>query len=550
MTTVESAAARKARGAYFTPAPVAEFIAEWAIRTPDDTVLEPSCGEASFLLAAHERLRRLGQTASAPGQLVGVELDRPSADTAGRALSSAGAEATIHVGDFFSMAGQRKYTAVIGNPPYVRYQSFSGTARRAAQEAALAQGVRLTGLSSSWAAFTVQAAHQLTDQGRLGLVLPAELLSVNYAAEVRRFLLERFQRVRLVLFDKLVFADAQADVVLLLAEGRGKTDRFEVYQARDAADLANVQAASWAQTSFGQGKWTSALLDAGAAANYRDVAEHPGFATLSEWGRSYLGAVTGANTWFTLTAGEAETLGLPAAELLPISPPGSRHLRGLAFTQADWQRLRDEGRRAYLFRPQDQPSAAALARIRDGEAQGIDGAYKCRVRKPWWRVPLVAPADLLLTYMNHDTPRLAANRARVRHLNSVHGVALRPGLRRLGMDVLPLAALNSATLLGAEVVGRAYGGGMLKLEPREADALPLPSPATAAAVAPQLRALRPALARDLAAGELLAAAGRVDRVLLDSHLGFGAVQIDALREARALLFNRRAGRGKAAHGKD
>jgi hypothetical protein len=39
-----------------------------------------------------------------------------------------------------------------------------------------------------------------------------------------------------------------------------------------------------------------------------------------------------------------------------------------------------------------------------GVEQGVDRAYKCRVRSPWWQVPLSAPADLLLTYMNADTP--------------------------------------------------------------------------------------------------------------------------------------------------
>ncbi|MDQ0027880.1 hypothetical protein J2X90_005716 [Variovorax paradoxus] len=55
----------------------------------------------------------------------------------------------------------------------------------------------------------------------MGLVLPAELLSVNYAAPVRRFLFGRFRDVELVLFDEQVLpaAEVEADVGLLLADG-------------------------------------------------------------------------------------------------------------------------------------------------------------------------------------------------------------------------------------------------------------------------------------------------------------------------------------------
>jgi adenine-specific DNA-methyltransferase len=77
---------------------------------------------------------------------------------------------------------------------------------------------------------------------------------------------------------------------------------------------------------------------------------------------------------------------------------------------------------------------------------GVDAAYKCKVRSPWWRVPMVKPADLLVTYMNADTPRLCANQAGVHHLNSVHGIYLQSGLRRLGLNLLSLASLNSMTM--------------------------------------------------------------------------------------------------------
>ena len=105
--------------------------------------------------------------------------------------------------------------------------------------------VRLSGLASSWAAFVVHASHFLSPGGRLGLVLPAELLSVSYASEVRNFLLRRFGIVRLVMFEELVFPGVLEDVVLLLAEGQGPAPHFEVYQARNAADLANLALDQW-----------------------------------------------------------------------------------------------------------------------------------------------------------------------------------------------------------------------------------------------------------------------------------------------------------------
>ena len=146
--------------------------------------------------------------------------------------------------------------------------------------------------------------------------------------------------------------------------------------------------------------------------------------------------------------------------------------------------------------------------------------------------------------MNADTPRLTTNRAGVHHLNSVHGVYLRPGLRALGASLLPLASLNTLTLLGAETVGRAYGGGMLKLEPREADKLPVPAPALLEAARHKLVALRPQIAVALRQGRLLDAVGMMDRVLLVGELGMTHADVRTLEEAHHALTARRVARGR------
>lgn len=536
---------RKARGAFFTPEPIASFVVDWAIRSADDSVLEPSCGEAAFLTHAVTRLAQFNTGLALPPRVDGVEIHGASADEARRLVREAGGDPQIITNDFFLVEPTGSYSAVIGNPPYIRYQDFSGEARTRSREAALKAGVNLSGLASSWAAFTVHSALMLRKGGRMGLVIPAELLSVNYAAEVRRFLMDRFSKVDLVLFTERVFAEAQEDVVLLLADGfdEGSARHMSIYQAQNAAALDETLAATTWTPSDPSDKWTPSLLSATALSAYNSLLD-TSFTTLHQWGETTLGMVTGNNRFFTMSPQEASDLGIPRSELLKLSPPGSSHLRGLMFSDDAWRTMGKKGSATYLWRPSGEPSEAAQKYIDAGEIAKVDQAYKCRVRKPWWRVPLVKTADLFLTYMNADTPRITTNEARALHLNSIHGVYLNEEHRDLGRRLLPLAALTSMTLVGAETVGRAYGGGMLKIEPREADRLPVPRPEVVEAATDKLVALRPQLSSRLRYGRLVEAAKLVDDVLLIGELGMARSEVKALRDAYAELSARRTARGR------
>ncbi|MBB2891890.1 N-6 DNA methylase [Flexivirga oryzae] len=532
---------RKARGAFYTPDPIARFITGWAIRDANDDVLEPSCGEAVFLHAAGGGRHR--------GRLAGVELHPATAIEAEKSLRAGGVVADIHAGDFFLHEEFGAYDAVVGNPPYVRYQGWTGDARAKSRAAALRAGVNLTRLASSWAAFTIHAALHLKQGGRLGLVLPAELLAVNYAAPVRRFLLEHFADVTLVLFEERVFPGVDVEAVLLLTDGydpsgRSGTDHMNVHQVRDAGGLTDLaDARRWTPPADG-GRWSAGLLSRDGYDAYTKVVFSPKFTTLNTWGETTLGMVTGNNRFFALSPAKVAELGLRDDDLLRLSPPGSRHLRGLSLTSSAIDGLGADGRATYLFRPSGEPSKAATSYILSGEDLDVQEAYKCRVRSPWWRVPYLRPADLFLTYMNADTPRICSNRARVHHLNSVHGIYLQDGLKKLGTSLLPVASLNSVTLLGAETVGRSYGGGMLKIEPREADALPVPSPALVEKHGDVLARIRPAITAMLQAGRLLDAVAIVDDVLLTNGIRMSNKSLRAIRADHAELTARRVARGK------
>jgi len=246
--TERDVALRKARGAFFTPPAIADYLAHWAVDNPNAKVLDPTCGEAVFLLAAGRRLLDLGCPPADLGhQLYGVDLHPASLRTSSELLEAEGLGAQLMAEDFFTVPSPSQLgcplpemDAVIGNPPFVRYQEHVGETRKASIQAALAQGVRLNGLASSWAALLVHACAFLKRDGRLTMVLPAELLTVNYAEPVRRWLRRRFGKVNLVMFERLQFTDALENVVLMVASGFGGCDSFSVYHVSNAGELPNL----------------------------------------------------------------------------------------------------------------------------------------------------------------------------------------------------------------------------------------------------------------------------------------------------------------------
>ena len=123
---------RKARGAFFTPPAIADFLAAWAVDgNPAARVLDPTCGEAVFLQAAGRRLRELGSAAeNLDDQVFGVDLHRTSLDQAMGLLEAKDLDAHLIADDFFNVPTPDQLgcplpgmDAVIGNPPFIRRRS-------------------------------------------------------------------------------------------------------------------------------------------------------------------------------------------------------------------------------------------------------------------------------------------------------------------------------------------------------------------------------------------------------------------------------------------
>jgi adenine-specific DNA-methyltransferase len=483
----------KLRGGYYTPAPLSAWLAEWGIRSLTDRVLEPSCGDGNLLLAAAQRLLSLGATRELVGrQLQGVELSSAEAHVARTRLTELLSETEpeiVQAGDFFGWRDQSEavdagYDVVIGNPPFIRYQAFPEPARSRAMDLMARAGLKANKLTNIWVPFVVAAIEALKPGGRLALVIPAELLQVTYAGQLRRFLTARFQHVGLVSCNELFFEGAEQEVLLLLAEGAleatspGNDCRVALVERATveqivASDPVNLIADADEKHVCGDSeKWLKYFLDAREIEFMRELRSGKSASNLSEFAQVDVGVVTGKNQFFVLRQSELLALGLRRSVVPLVSR--SAHLRGAVIDTEEWERLSDVDERVHLL-----SLTASMPMLTNHEAQyvmwgeeeGFHQGYKCSIRKPWYKVPSAWVPDGFVFRQIYDFPRFVNNECGATSTDTIHRLAVS------GCDKADLIASTYTylTAASAEIEGRSYGGGVLELEPTEAERLLVPS---------------------------------------------------------------------------
>lgn len=452
-------------GAIYTAREVADVIVRWAVPN-NGTVLDPSCGDGVFAAATMD--------ARCSARFVGVEINERQAAETRRALRDE--RVRIVASDFFDYYPDEKFGAIVGNPPFIRYQAFAQQARERALFRCRLAGVGLNRLASSWAHFVVVAAEMLEAGGRLGLVLPTELLHASYAKPVLTYLQRSFGSLTLVTFEERLFPDISQDTLILFASEKGSSCKsllhIDAQSIRQLSLLENMGDLATAvdHNAYlnGQARFKENYIDAGVAGEINNLINEGRAFRLGDRMSVDIGYVSGANDFFHLSRERSRQLRIPQRLLKPAAYRG-RSLRGLTFTVEDWLHGDACGEAGYLLHvPRDEKPGVYLQRYINS---GVDAkhhlGFKCKSRAPWFSVPHVYRPSAFLTSMSGERPFVVVNDANVVASNSLHI------LRERDPDVYPRSIafswLSSISALSIELEGHALGGGMLKLEPREAE---------------------------------------------------------------------------------
>lgn len=546
----------KLRGGYYTSARVAEWLCAWAIQDACDSVLEPSCGDGAFIEAAMHRYQALGASADQiASNLKGVEIIAAEAKRARarlKPLLGDAADAVVQNSDFFGWwqgTDQPAYDVIIGNPPFIRYQSFPEPHRARAMAIMGDQGLTPNKLTNIWVPFVVAATASLKVGGRLALVLPAEILQVTYAAQLRSFLTDHFERIDIVACNELFFEKAEQEVVLLLADGALKlaSEHNKCRVAMTEADLVSditdrspttlLKAAKPKIIQHDNEKWLKYFLDNKQIEFMRALRDAEITAVMSAHASIDVGVVTGKNEFFVLSGDQVAELGIEGYTTPLVSR--SVQLKGTRLGKSDWKSLSAAGDRVHLLNisaAQLQKLSPRLKRyIEEGESKLFHKGYKCSIRKPWYTVPSVWTPDGFAFRQIYDFPRMVLNTSEATSTDTIHR------MRSKGAKAERIIA-NTYTWLtaaSAEIEGRSYGGGVLELEPTEAERLLMPAKLNGA--------------MSLADADKLIRAGRLDdvleenaRIVLMEHMGLSSSECALLKGVWTKMRNRRNSRRRGS----
>ena len=446
---------RKIAGAYYTPDAVVRSLVSWAVRRETDRMLDPACGDGRFL--------------TVHANSVGVEQDAQACQI----VHQRSPGSLIHQGDFFSWADQthERFECAAGNPPFIRYQRFTGEVRDAAQRLCERHGASFSSLSSSWAPFLVATASLLKPGGRMAFVVPAEIGHAPYAAPVLEYMTKKFDRVQVIAVREKLFPELSEDCWLLYADGFGGSTReirftpLEHFSfcARPPRGSIAISLDEWKQWNY---RLRPFLITAEGRDLYTMAADSRRTRRLGDFARVGVGYVTGANDFFHLRPSFADRLGIPRSLLHPAVRNGKSLANGSVdqVCVKSWLAA-DEPVMLLRLSPESELPFPVRSYLNSSAGRAARETYKCRNRDPWYAVPDVTVPDGFLSYMSADGPKLVGNSAGCVGTNSVHVVHLTDGT---SMSRLMKLWAEPLTALSCEIEGHPLGGGMLKVEPREA----------------------------------------------------------------------------------
>ena len=388
----------------------------------------------------------------------------------------------VEIGDFALAPPHTSFPAIVANPPYIRHHRLSAATKAELKTFAKRLiGMTIDGRAGLHVFFLLRALQRLELGGRLAFIVPADTCEGIFAETLWVWIVRNYRLEVVVTFapEATPFPGVDTNAVILLIRNEPPVEQFRwakcLTPSRDGLR-------AWIQSGFEVPGDTLEVrersLREGLQTGLSRCAQsepHGGF-TLLNFASVQRGIATGANEFFFMTAEQARVRGIPP-ELLKRAVGRTRDVEGEEITEARLQALDAMGRPTYLL-SLDRTEAAnlppALQRyLQGGEEQGLSTRPLIAQRRPWYKMETRSVPPFLFAYLGRRSARFIHNRAGILPLTGflcVYPHQTDPA----SLEKLWQILRHPETVQNLARVGKSYGAGAIKVEPRSLERLPIP----------------------------------------------------------------------------
>jgi adenine-specific DNA methylase len=472
---------QKLRGGYYTPQHLADYVTKWVLLNEPKKILEPSCGDGVFIqaVANNDASKQLKMTCF---EILDTEVEK-SRELA-KQLGYVNCE--VNAGDFLVWANKLLlennpvFDGVLGNPPFIRYQFLEKDFQIETETVFKTLGLKFTKHTNAWVPFILVSLSLLKDGGRLGMVIPSEIINVMHSQSLRTFMGKVCSKIVVIDPKEIWFEDTLQGAVILLAEKK-KDHNLQT----EGVGILSVQGLDFLNTDPNElfkntlttngktidGKWTRAVLDKDELKLIDKIINHKNVHLFKDIADVDVGIVTGANEFFLVNNEIVNEYKLH--EYAHPMFGRSQHCRGILYDKNQHDENQNLGLPTnfiYMTQEFEELSKGAQKYIKLGESKGYETRYKCRIRKPWYTVPSIYSRSVGMLKRSHAAPRLILNTIEAYTTDTAYRVTS----KKVDPANLVCSFLNPITAIFAELEGRFYGGGVLELVPSEIEKLYVP----------------------------------------------------------------------------
>ena len=449
-------------------------------------VFDPAVGAGAFLRAA----KTVASERNIALDLLGGELDPAALDEARRNGLAPSDLARIEINDFILNPPAARFKAIVANPPYIRHHRLSADLKGELKKISMeAMGTTLDGRAGLHIYFLIQALRSLDTNGRLAFIMPADTCEGVFAPKLWKWIAGNYRIDAVVTFAPDASPFPQVDtnpIIFMIAKAPSEDGLLWARCSQFGTDELKAWAASGFKSAIGDGLevMNRDLAESLSTGLSRPPAnESVSTVALGDFARVLRGIVTGANDFFFLTSVQAKKLGIPD-DFLVQAIGRTRDVPGNEVTQQTIAELDAKGRPTLLFSPSGQPTYtfphAVQEYIAKGKSAGIDAKPLVSTRRPWYKMETRTPPPILFTYLGRRNSRFILNTAGIVPLTSLLCIYPHQNDPEL-IERLWRALQHPDTISNLALVGKSYGSGAIKVEPRALEKLPIPDRAATSA---------------------------------------------------------------------